>query len=626
MTQVTPPASVHPYDRVEDIMYILDADGRLTFVNAYALGVWNKQLHELLGQTVEEAFPGPVIRDVKDAIQQVLMTQQRTEFETFGLRQFGLFGVILYPDNGGVIGHVRRLPGDGETITSLGVDALTGCLTRTSFLHAQQALDLPHVLAIIDLNRLKAVNALRGHSGGDAYIRAVAHAVIGALPASALICRWGGDEFVVLVPGADQLDLNALLAQVNGELPRPVPGLEAFSVGMAVWDESAPYERAFALADEQLQLRKAQLNETTTTDVEVTSIVDFSQQLETISDPGDLIQHALNSLLGLLDFDQAVYAPWEGQDNYSSHQAVREGVPAPYPPLHVRVPIAHSGLVHQVQRTRQTAWSTDYPSDVENTNVILQQGIKSVVLTPVFSQGQIVATIVLRSVNRWHSITPQMRKVLELTALRLEHALELRHAVNEVRSTLEAGMLTLGLVLEARDFETSGHTTRTATMTAQLGEHLGLNAAALHHLRQGAYLHDLGKLSVPDEILKKPGSLSPDEWTVMQSHVLQGYDLAIRIPGLSLETLGVIRAHHERWDGRGYPDGLAGTAIPLAARIFAVCDVYDALISNRPYKRAWTREAAVAEIIRESGRHFDPEVVRAFTALHSGGEITSATD
>jgi HD-GYP domain-containing protein (c-di-GMP phosphodiesterase class II) len=248
------------------------------------------------------------------------------------------------------------------------------------------------------------------------------------------------------------------------------------------------------------------------------------------------------------------------------------------------------------------------------------------VLTPVFSQGQIVATIVLRSVNRWHSITPQMRKVLELTALRLEHALELRRAVNEVRSTLEAGMLTLGLVLEARDFETSGHTTRTATMTAQLGEHLGLNAAALHHLRQGAYLHDLGKLSVPDEILKKPGSLSPDEWTVMQSHVLQGYDLAIRIPGLSPETLGVIRAHHERWDGRGYPDGLAGTTIPLAARIFAVCDVYDALISDRPYKRAWTHEAAVAEIIRESGRHFDPEVVRAFTALHSGGEITRATD
>ncbi|WP_344982541.1 HD-GYP domain-containing protein, partial [Deinococcus rubellus] len=150
---------------------------------------------------------------------------------------------------------------------------------------------------------------------------------------------------------------------------------------------------------------------------------------------------------------------------------------------------------------------------------------------------------------------------------------------------------------------------------ARLGEQLGLNTTDLHHLRQGAYLHDLGKLCVPDQILRKPGRLTPEEWGVMQSHVVQGHDLATRIAGLAGQTLDVIRSHHEHWDGRGYPDGLAGTAIPLGARIFAVCDVYDALISERPYKKAWSHEEAVSEIKREVGHHFDPDVVRAFLSL-----------
>lgn len=145
-----------------------------------------------------------------------------------------------------------------------------------------------------------------------------------------------------------------------------------------------------------------------------------------------------------------------------------------------------------------------------------------------------------------------------------------------------------------------------------------LDTIDLHHLRQGAYLHDLGKLCVPDQILRKPGRLTPEEWAVMQRHVVQGHDLATQIAGLSAHTLGVIRSHHERWDGRGYPDSLAGTNIPLSARIFVVCDVYDALISERPYKNAWSHEAAVSEIEREAGQHFDPDVVRAF--LRCGNE------
>ena len=188
-----------------------------------------------------------------------------------------------------------------------------------------------------------------------------------------------------------------------------------------------------------------------------TTFVTFSQELEALRDPGDLIQHALNRLLKLLDFDQAAYAVIEGSETYFSHQAHREGVPVPQPALNVRLPLAEPGMLHTVQRVRTSVWSTDYQSTAYTLPLVVNQGVKSGIVTPVFSRGQVVAAIVLRTVNRWQTIAaPQMRKIMELTALRLEHALELRRAVGEVRSTLEAGMLTLGIVLEARDFETQG--------------------------------------------------------------------------------------------------------------------------------------------------------------------------
>jgi HD-GYP domain-containing protein (c-di-GMP phosphodiesterase class II) len=131
-------------------------------------------------------------------------------------------------------------------------------------------------------------------------------------------------------------------------------------------------------------------------------------------------------------------------------------------------------------------------------------------------------------------------------------------------------------------------------------------------LQQGAYLHDLGKLAIPDAILLKPGKLEPNEWIIMKEHAERGYNLAKLIPGLSPVALEVIRHHHERYDGMGYPTGLIGENIPLEARIFAVCDVYDALCSKRPYKNAWTQAQALEEIQAQRGKHFDPNVVDAF--------------
>ncbi|WP_407543110.1 HD domain-containing phosphohydrolase (plasmid) [Deinococcus radiomollis] len=607
--------STNLFDRMNDIIFILDEQTRFTFVNAFALNAWGKERHELLGLTFEEAHPAQATPDMVCAFRHAVNTQQRTELETFSLRQHAWISLTLHPGDGEVIVHARPLPKRTGTTPLTEYDALTSCLTRAAFQDIVETLPLPQTVAIIDLNRLKHVNSLNGHSGGDTHIRTVAHALRETLPAGTLVCRWGGDEFVILTPGTDQNALGDLLDQTNTRLPSPLPGVLAFTVGMSTWEPGTPFDRAFAIADERLQIAKDHLEQTSMKHGEAASFVAFSQELEALSNPDDLIQHALNRLLDLLDFDQAVYAPWQGEDNYVSHQATREGGPPLQPPLGVRVPIAKSGLASRVQHTLTTAWSTDYPSEIDTVPAILQNGLKSVIIAPVFGQGKIIATLILRAMNRWQTITPHARRVVELTALRLEHALELRRAVSEIRSTLEMGMLTLGLILEARDAETHGHTTRATTLCEQLGRQLGLGAAGLDHLRQGAYLHDLGKLSVPDEILRKPGRLTPQEWTVMQGHVVAGHDLAMRIPGLPQGALDVIRSHHERWDGTGYPDALSGTTIPLGARIFAVCDVYDALTSVRPYKEAWTHEEAVAEITRQSGRHFDPVVVQAFLHL-----------
>lgn len=180
---------------------------------------------------------------------------------------------------------------------------------------------------------------------------------------------------------------------------------------------------------------------------------------------------------------------------------------------------------------------------------------------------------------------------------------------------LEQALHLLGVVLEARDVETHKHSVRVVEWAIRLGQRLNLDPAALSALKQGAYLHDLGKLVVPDRVLLKPGPLNAEEWALMQTHAEAGHRLASTLGFLDPQALAVIRSHHERWDGQGYPDRLVGTSIPILARIYAVVDVFDALTSRRPYKAAWPVEQALAELELQAGRQFDPDVVKAFLLL-----------
>ncbi|MFB9995142.1 HD domain-containing phosphohydrolase [Deinococcus oregonensis] len=180
--------------------------------------------------------------------------------------------------------------------------------------------------------------------------------------------------------------------------------------------------------------------------------------------------------------------------------------------------------------------------------------------------------------------------------------------------------------LDFRDRETEGHSQRVTADTVALARRMGLDEAILVHVRRGALLHDIGKMGIPDRVLLKPGALDPDEWAVMQEHPERARALLAPIVFLR-PALNIPVAHHERWDGSGYPYGLHSTTIPLEARIFAVIDVWDALRNDRPYRAAWTDAQARAHIESQAGTHFDPAVVGHFLAwLDESADLIAAAD
>ncbi len=222
-----------------------------------------------------------------------------------------------------------------------------------------------------------------------------------------------------------------------------------------------------------------------------------------------------------------------------------------------------------------------------------------------------------------HTLANQAAIALERSILLSEtrqQAEQIEAAYRELETTYDQTLVALSSALDARDHETEGHSLRVARLTCRLGQYLGLQAEQLKTLERGAVLHDIGKIGISDTILLKPGPLTDEEWATMRQHPDIGARIIEGIPFLQ-DTLPVIRYHQERWDGSGYPLGLAGHEIPLMARIFAVVDAYDALTTDRPYRmKVGTREAL--EYLREkAGSLFDPEIVEAFEAmLKSGGE------
>jgi cyclic di-GMP phosphodiesterase len=191
---------------------------------------------------------------------------------------------------------------------------------------------------------------------------------------------------------------------------------------------------------------------------------------------------------------------------------------------------------------------------------------------------------------------------------------QLQTAMRRIEATYDDTLEALGAALDLRDTETAGHSRRVSLYCLEIARAIGCTSDQLKTIIRGAYLHDIGKIGIPDSILLKEGKLTAEERAIMQTHARIGYELVSRIPFLAAAA-EIVLAHQERYDGTGYPQGLMGEEIPLGARIFSVADTLDAMTSDRPYRRALPFAKAKEEISRESGRQFDPDIVRIFLSL-----------
>jgi response regulator RpfG family c-di-GMP phosphodiesterase len=287
---------------------------------------------------------------------------------------------------------------------------------------------------------------------------------------------------------------------------------------------------------------------------------------------------------------------------------------------HLRLGVGHAG---QAALDRRTVLVSDLRASTggfHQSPHLEAEGFVGYVATPLVARGGVCGVL---EVFSKHPLEPdeEWQDFLETlagqAAIAIDSAtmfLELQHSHLELSLAYEATIEGWARALELRDLETKGHTRRVTEMSVRLGTALGLEGAPLQHLRRGATLHDVGKMAIPDGILLKPGRLSDDELAIMRRHAAMAYDMLQEIPFLR-PAAEVPYAHHERWDGKGYPRGLKGLEIPLAARIFAVVDVWDALRSARPYKEPWPDERVREHLRQGAGGHFDPEVVSAFLQL-----------
>jgi putative two-component system response regulator len=213
-------------------------------------------------------------------------------------------------------------------------------------------------------------------------------------------------------------------------------------------------------------------------------------------------------------------------------------------------------------------------------------------------------------------IRARVNTIIRLNRYRklMKQQADLLQAHGELQDAYEATLKGWVRALDFRDNETGDHSRRVTLLTVELARLMGMSDSELIHVRRSALLHDIGKIGVPDHILHKPGPLTEDEWVIMRKHPQFAHDMLAPIEYLR-SALDIPFCHHERWDGTGYPRGLKGEQIPLIARIFAVVDVWDALSSDRPYRKAWSYEKIVEHMRQQSGTHFDPKAVELFLQM-----------
>src|SRR5437868_15141220 len=250
--------------------------------------------------------------------------------------------------------------------------------------------------------------------------------------------------------------------------------------------------------------------------------------------------------------------------------------------------------------------------DISVALAAIRNGAYDYLLKP-FEREQLLATVRRALENRRLKLENRTYQT-NLETLVTARTEQLRKAMTSLERSYDITLEALGDALDLKDAETEGHSKRVTAFTIAIARAMGLPKEEISVIARGAFLHDVGKMAIPDAILRKPGALNPDEIAIMREHCYRGYQMVKKIPFLQ-EASEIVYSHQEKFDGTGYPRGLKGEEIPLGARMFAVADTLDAITSDRPYRPAQTLTAAREEIQRWAGRQFDPEVVKMFLSM-----------
>ena len=355
---------------------------------------------------------------------------------------------------------------------------------------------------------------------------------------------------------------------------------------------------------------------------ELTSLLKVSSSLASTMDLAEVLKIAIESAVEMLELDSGAIYTLEGETLLLG--ATSPGLPPQFPDElrfallkdhpHIQKAVTEMAPVY-LQDARTVSLSAAEQSVVE------ARGLISILYFPLVLKESAIGVFIIgstRSIRQFSNTEIELSYVLSAqVSLAIANAQlykKAQEAIVDLTWAYDATLEGWSRVLDMRDHETDEHTHRVADLTVALARRMGIPEAELGQIRRGALLHDIGKMAIPDSILQKPGDLSKEEEAMMRTHPEKALHILSQI-GYLIPAMDIPYYHHEKWDGTGYPRGLVGEEIPLPARIFAVVDVFDALTSDRPYRKAWTREKALLYLQEQSGKHFYPEAVKVFTEL-----------
>lgn len=349
---------------------------------------------------------------------------------------------------------------------------------------------------------------------------------------------------------------------------------------------------------------------------ELMLLYDLGGEITTTLDVGDLADRAHERLLELLNANRAVIVLAGGEEDRSTESHL---VGSHTCPLTIRP------LIGWATRRAMTEDRSLIINDLESVKAPPAPAVASLLSAPLRARGTIIGAVHVLDKYDAAGFTTEDQLLLETIAAQIgvvmenarlfhreqRHAQDLSAALDELEFTYDNTLAALSGALDLRDNETEGHARRVTQYSVRIAREMGFAGTDLVNIERGALMHDLGKIGVPDSILLKPSKLTDEEWEVMKTHPQLGYQMIRNISFLA-DAAPVVLHHHERYDGEGYPGRLRGEDIPVGARIFAVADTFDAMTSDRPYRKALPFEVAREELRNCAGSQFDPEVVAAF--------------